>query len=421
MKPFQRFLRSLGPGILFASTAIGVSHLVQSTRAGALYGFGLLWAVVAANLFKYPFFEYGSRYASATGESLIEGYRRMGRFFFGAYVLVTVGTMFFVSAAVGAVTGGFLDNLFGLNSLLGEDSYSITLAALFLICVLTLLIGRYKVLDNLIKVIGTVLLLSTLISFFAGVAKGPENESVFRSFAPVFDSEKSGLLFLIALMGWMPTAVDMSTWNSIWTVERDRSHTERSDLKSTLLEFRFGYWVSAILSVCFITLGAYLFFDTGQELPTKSHLFANSVIGLYTAYIGKWSYLLIASAGFSIMFGTCIAVFDGYSRAAARTAVQLFPKFDLNEKRIFSWSLILVGLGSYFICTQFAGDLKSLVDLATTISFIVAPVIAIANFKLVTGKHTPTEAQPGMFLRVLSLCGIVFLTGFSLYYLLGLM
>ena len=35
--------KTLGPGILFASTAIGVSHLVQSTRAGADYGFSLLF------------------------------------------------------------------------------------------------------------------------------------------------------------------------------------------------------------------------------------------------------------------------------------------------------------------------------------------------------------------------------------------
>ena len=74
----DKFLKTLGPGILFASTAIGVSHLVQSTRAGANYGFALLWAVILANLFKYPFFEYGSRYANATGTSIIDGYKRMG-------------------------------------------------------------------------------------------------------------------------------------------------------------------------------------------------------------------------------------------------------------------------------------------------------------------------------------------------------
>jgi len=38
----DRLLKTLGPGILFASTAIGVSHLVQSTRAGAEFGFDYL-------------------------------------------------------------------------------------------------------------------------------------------------------------------------------------------------------------------------------------------------------------------------------------------------------------------------------------------------------------------------------------------
>ncbi|MEY5042977.1 MAG: hypothetical protein RJA19_204, partial [Bacteroidota bacterium] len=54
---FERFKLLLGPGILFASTAIGVSHLVQSTRAGADYGWGLVGAIVLANVAKYPFFE----------------------------------------------------------------------------------------------------------------------------------------------------------------------------------------------------------------------------------------------------------------------------------------------------------------------------------------------------------------------------
>jgi len=65
MSRFKSLKKTLGPGILFASTAIGVSHLVQSTKAGALFGFGLLWAVMASNVLKYPFFEFGSRYANA--------------------------------------------------------------------------------------------------------------------------------------------------------------------------------------------------------------------------------------------------------------------------------------------------------------------------------------------------------------------
>lgn len=91
----NRFLKTLGPGILFASTAIGVSHLVQSTRAGADFGFALLWAIVAANVLKFPFFEYGSRYANATGESLIDGYGKLGRWMLWLYFFITLFSMFF--------------------------------------------------------------------------------------------------------------------------------------------------------------------------------------------------------------------------------------------------------------------------------------------------------------------------------------
>jgi Mn2+/Fe2+ NRAMP family transporter len=111
----QRILKTLGPGILFASTAIGVSHLVQSTRAGADFGFTLVPFIIAANLFKYPFFEFGTRYANATGESLIDGYAKIGKWMLWLYFLITLGSMFFVSAAVGAVTSGFLQNLFGIG------------------------------------------------------------------------------------------------------------------------------------------------------------------------------------------------------------------------------------------------------------------------------------------------------------------
>ena len=69
--------KQLGPGILLAATSIGASHLVHSPRAGALYGTQLLWLIVACHVFKYPAFEFGPRYAAATGKSLLAGYARV--------------------------------------------------------------------------------------------------------------------------------------------------------------------------------------------------------------------------------------------------------------------------------------------------------------------------------------------------------
>ena len=48
----KNFINKLGPGLLFAGAAIGVSHLVQSTRAGADFGWGLLWALLIVNLLR---------------------------------------------------------------------------------------------------------------------------------------------------------------------------------------------------------------------------------------------------------------------------------------------------------------------------------------------------------------------------------
>lgn len=415
-KRISNFIKTLGPGILFASTAIGVSHLVQSTRAGANFGFSLLPFVLAALIFKYPFFEFGSRYANATGTTIIDGYKRVGKWMIWLYFLITIGSMFFVCGAVGAVTSGFLQNLFGISS------WGIWATVfLFIFCTSILIAGKYKILDSLTKIIGVVLLLSTLLAFFLALMKGaaPMKEGFV---APEIFSDNS-MLFIIALMGWMPTAVDLSAWSSLWTIARIKQTGYKPTMKETLADFNFGYIVTAILAVCFITLGANVLFGTGQTLPDNSAAFASDIVGLFTAFIGDWSYIIIAIAGFSIMFGTCITVFDGYARSIERSTTLLFQK-DVKKgddvktasKNIYTFSLLVVALGSFGIIFFFGKHLMSLVDLATTLSFLIAPVIAIVNYKLVTGDHLKKEDQPKLWLRILSWLGIIFLTGFAVYY-----
>ena len=108
MGAWRERLRAVGPGILFAGACIGVSHLVQSTRAGAGYGFDLLWAVALVLIFKYPFFQYAHRYTVATGECLLDGYRRLGGWALGLFMLVVVGSSFITLAAVTVVTAGLM-------------------------------------------------------------------------------------------------------------------------------------------------------------------------------------------------------------------------------------------------------------------------------------------------------------------------
>ena len=60
---------------------------------------------------------------------------------------------------------------------------------------------------------------------------------------------------------------------------------------------------------------------------------------------------------------------------------------------------------------------KQVVDFSRVLSFIIVPVIAIVNYRLVTGKFLGKEDQQSIGLKILSFDGIIFLTGFAVYFL----
>ena len=411
----SRFVKTAGPGILFASTAIGVSHLIQSTRAGADFGLLIMGFVILAMILKYPFFEYGSRYANSTQTSIIDGYKKLGKPALWLYFILIITSMFFVTGAVGFVTAGFFENLFGIDYL-GEW----TVVILFIVCVVILAIGKYNALDSLIKIVAIVLLVSTVTAFILVLYNGPIEP--VDGFIPKELLTVSGLFFLLALMGWMPAPLEISSWNSLWTLERIKQSKYTPKLKETIFEFKLAYLITGILAVMFVTLGSYMFFGSGQALPNNNAQFANQVVTLYTNTIGNWSHIIISASAFAIMFGTIIAVFDGYSRSLKRTIELLFTKNEniegIKSRILYVVILLIIAIGSLVIIFQFGDNLKALVDFATVLSFVVAPIIAILNFRLVTGKFLPKINHPSTIMKITSVAGIVFLIGFALIFLI---
>ena len=407
---FYRYRKTFGPGILFACTAIGVSHLVQSTRAGAEFGFVILGFVILANVMKYPFFEHGSRYANVTGTSIIDGYDKLGRKFLFLYLGITLGSMFFVTAAVGFVTAGFFENLFQIE-FLGMW----TMVILFAVCGFILCVGKFGTLDGIIKIIGFVLIISTAVAFILAFVNGPVEQS--ENFLPRELWDDSGIFFLIALMGWMPTAIDLSSWNSLWTIARIKQTGYRPKLKETLTEFRIGYFITSLLAIFFLGLGTLVFFGSGDSLPNNNSLFAHKIVTMFANTIGQWSYIIIAASAFSVMFGTILAVFDGYSRSFQKIIQLLRNNESDDSRKSYVGIVCILAIGSILIIMQFGDKLKELVDFATTLSFLVAPIIAILNHKLVIGKFLPENSQPSVWIKGLSMSDIVFLTGFALFFI----
>jgi Mn2+/Fe2+ NRAMP family transporter len=398
-------LSKLGPGLLFAGAAIGVSHLVQSTRAGADYGWGLVWALLLINLFKYPFFQYGPRYAQATGETLLDGYYKLGKGYLWAYFFVNLGTMFTIQSAVTVVTAGLASKLFGITSDIVIWSVIITI-----FCSIILILGKYQWLDKFIKVIMISLAISSILA--VGVALLNNDSPSFEQVLP----EGGGLLFLIAFLGWMPAPLDISIWHSIWTLEKNKTQQKKSSISESLFDFNVGYIATIFLALCFVGLGSLVMYGTSMEFSNQGGVFAGQLIQLYTSNLGDAAYGLIAVAAFSTMLSTTITTLDASPRAMSKTIQLLLQK----DKSYYLLWLIILGLGTGSIFLFLLSEMGQLVQIATVLSFITAPLYAFLNFRLVISKQMPTKHKPGRGLRILSFTGLIFLSGFTLFYLLSL-
>ena len=410
-------LKNLSPGLLFAGAAIGVSHLVQSTRGGADFGMGLIWALLLVNLFKYPFFQYGPRYATATGESLLDGYLKLGKGVLVTYFILNIATIFTIQTAVTIVTAGLASNLFGDFGSFNLGSRLITSTEIYTviilgICILLLIIGKYKLLDKLMKIIIITLTISTLIP----VTMAFTNKTEPLSFTQIIPTDAVGIAFLIAFMGWMPAPLDVAVWQSLWCIEKN-DETKQYTPKSAMFDFNIGYLSTIFIGVGFLMLGALVMFNSGEIFSNSASVFSNQLIGMYTKSLGNWAYLVIGIAAFTTMFSTTLTTLDASPRAMEQTTKLLFKK---SSKFNYNFWIAILTFGTVFIFLFFASEMGILIKIATILSFITAPFYAIMNYRLISSKHTPKDWQPSIKMHLLSIISIAFLIGFSIWFLMSL-
>lgn len=402
--------KSLGPGLLFAGAAVGVSHLVQSTRAGAVFGLGLISVVILANVLKYPAFLFGPYYAAATGKSLLEGYRRRGRWTLILYAFLTLGTVFTVQAVVTLVTAGWVKEVLGIQA---SDLH--VSVALMLICMTLLVAGGYHWLDLIMKFVVASL---TVLTVVAAVLVIPKVDWSLGNLWPEQWDLKT-TLFAAGLAGWMPSAIDISIWHSLWTLAKRKDTHHRATLGEAKLDFNIGYIGTALLAICFLLLGAGI--AHGQSLPGGAQPFAHAVLSFYTETLGEWSQYVMGFCALMIMFSTTLAVTDGFPRALTC----LYRRFHAEEseseyeshttrQRPYWVALIIIVIGATIILSEFMHSFKDLVDVATTISFLTAPILALLNHLAVFSDDLRPEDQPSNRLRMFSQVCIIALSLFAL-------
>ncbi|MEM7099682.1 MAG: divalent metal cation transporter [Pseudomonadota bacterium] len=393
----------LGPGLLFAGAAIGTSHFVQSTRAGALYGLGFVGVIIFANLIKYPAFRFGPYYAATAGETLIVGYARLGPAVVPAVAISLILVQAIIIAATSITTAGILLAVTGV-------ALDARLVAVGLIVLSGSLVfsGGYRTLDGLVKWFVVLLALATIVATLGAL---PHVRWEF-SVEPFQSMDAAVFVFAVAVMGFMPSGLDLSILHSLWGIEKAK--LQESSLQSSLFDFNVGYVGSALLALCFLLMGAGVMYGAGAVPASASAAFAGQVINLYTASLGGWAGGVVGIAALAVMFSTLLAVMDGMPRMQSACFAEVFGHW--HPMRVWFGSLLVMSMIAIVVLLFFMSSFTTFIDFVTITSFIVGPFIAGLNHLVVVRSPVAQTHMPSLAMRLWSLTGIALMLGVCLGY-----
>ena len=403
-------LKILGPGIIFASICIGETHLALIPYAGALYGFALLWMIVFVHLVYYPIFEYGSRYAVATGEALFDGYKKTkaGRFFIWVGLVVSFIVAPLYMASLLGLTGSVLYAAFP------AVDFRIWCVLFYVLTVALVLGNKYKAIEGISKILVLIIVLTAAIAF---IISPPPAGDFFSGLIPSIPAVAGVMIVVVAILR-VPTDPSVSIFISEWAKEKrlewlsGKSEKEEKQvllepLRKSIFDMRIGMLLSCIVGIIFLSVGATVLKPSG--IIPKGVAVALKLSEMYTQTIGRWIFPLFLLCMFAAFWGGYVAAMDGIYRIW-RKIIQLL--FNPEEKKLKTFGvlyLLLVTTVGLLMATIIQRPMF-MVLLAVSISLINYPgtyaMVIYCNVKLIDKKFRPGKLN--LTLATLGFCTGVF-------------
>ncbi len=394
--------------MMMAATAVGVSHLVYSTQAGADYGFSLAWLIVLIVVLKYPAFRFAVDYANATEQSLVTAYSKISKVAMAWLVVGFFVDMFIATGAVSMVTAGLIISVFDVP-LPGPQ----VAVGLMVISAIVLLNGQYAKAERLVKILVLAFsVLAVAATLFAIPLLGNDGRGLFAALTP----DRSLAVFVIAMAGWMPMPTNGAILYSKWVCERKKIDGEAFDDARALEDFRNGYGLTLVLALCFVAMGTAVLFETGRQVPSTAAGFATELFGIFTAVIGAWSYPIIAAAGIAVLWSTQVALMDALPRVTDNL-VSVFQGRPADAPTRFRTFLAVQVVGVSFMLLFLMGNFTSFIYFATSMGFVAGPAIAYYNYRAVTSSDVAADYRPSALLTGWNWVSVFVLAAFAIAFL----
>lgn len=393
-------LKHVGPGLVIAATGLGAGDLIVASVVGAKFGTTLLWAAVLGAIMKYVMNEGLTRWQLATGTTLLEGWvQRLPKFISFYFFIYLLAWSFIVAGALIASTGLAAHALYpGLS----VEQWGILHSLLALTLVL---VGRYTLLERLMKLfMGLMLLVVIVCAFLVAPSLADISRGLLVPSVP-----EGSILFIFSVIGGVGGSVTILCYG-YWI--RERNWNQPKDLPRSRVDLTIAYLLTGLFGVAIMIISAGIHPEvmTGPDMALGVARQLEEVAGPF----GKWCFLI----GFwCAVFSSMLGVWQGIPYLFA-DFVQQYTNQAGNLSRINTRSIAYRGYLAYLalppMLLLLAGKPVWLVIVYAVAGAFFMPLLCILLLLLNNRRSLLGDLKNGL-LTNLVLLGSVILFGLLLY------
>jgi Mn2+/Fe2+ NRAMP family transporter len=422
-------LRWLGPGFLWMVSAAGSGELLFTPRVGSLYGYTLIWAMIAAVIFKWFINREIGRYTVCTGETVIDGFGKISKWF--VYIIL-IPQLFVAVATIAGLAGS------SATALVLIFPGDIRLWTIGSILVSTALVtwGKFKTIELVATIIAVLLSLSAIV---AAILVFPDGAALLEGFVPKtppdVDYEE-----ILPWLGFMLSGAAGMIWYSYWIQKKgygaagnkttiNMSKLSVDDKKSLegwisqmTLDNNLAVIGTLIITLSFLILGTELL--KPQGLVPEEDKVAETLGKILEQLWGPVGFWFMVTGVFIGFWDTVLSDQDGFGRMFSGGTRTLFSKATqkkkwMDEKRLHKFFVIIICTVLPVLLYLLMGEPVTLLKIAGVIEAAHIPVLVVLVL-IMNYKTLPKELRPSLFTTILTALSGLFFAVFTIIYLLNL-
>ncbi len=291
----------MGPGLAYVLTVLGTGDLIANSAAGAGYGYALIWILAPGLVFRFVWVNVSAKYVLVTGESLIEGYARVGQWVLWLILISLIILMHLYNIYALVMSGNAVNMLLPLPT-----EWSATIWSLFFTFLAFVMAywGGYGVLELFCKILIAIMGVYLVVVAFLSKPNPTEIlQGIFIPSIPADQGSYSVMFLVMALVGTVAGSVVINITYAYFLHEKGWRGL------SYLRQQRFDL-VFAV--VCLFLMASLLQIAAGatihplgidpKDADDLVRIFSEvqGVVGLIIFSLGLWG------ASFSTMVGTTV-------------------------------------------------------------------------------------------------------------------